>query len=645
MTRLPRKWIFDKGKADFPERPFENGTYTIKAGNNESPAFDVEAGSRNNSANVRLYNSNNTSAQKYEFYYVGNGYYKILAEHSDKSLDVKGASNKAGANVQQYNSNGTDAQLWKFIPAGNGKYYIKSKKGTVIDLASGKTALKSNIQMNTMSGAGTQQWKIAKASAVLPANGTYSMRSNSSVNLVLNVAGGSAANAANVCLNTYTNAASQKFDIQHIKDGYYKITAKHSGKVLDADANNYRNGSNVRQNSWNGTDGQLWKFVKATGGGYHIKSKLGRALDVQAAKIKSGTNIQMYNSNGTEAQKWALRSEHEYQALEIKEGTYTIQSAMNANRVLDIAGGSTENKANVQLYTGNDSAAQKFKIYKVSGGYYRIMSEKSGKALDLTSSSMLAKANVQQYSWTGVDAQLWRFIDAGNGQVYIQSKLGNVLDISGGKIEKGTNIQAYPLNNTIAQKWVLDDNRAKLYKIMGKTTVTRDQMVKLYQSKRGNDYPYVNDEKAGAKTIEEFCQIFIEECDAEGVKAEVAFSQSMLETGYLKFGGSVKADQYNFAGLGATDGGAAGGKFDNIRHGVRAQVQHLKAYASTEDLKQPCVDTRFTFVKRGVAEYVQWLGMQENPNSTDTNKYGWASSPDYGYDMMDNYLLPLKAIK
>ena len=87
-----------------------------------------------------------------------------------------------------------------------------------------------------------------------------------------------------------------------------------------------------------------------------------------------------------------------------------------------------------------------------------------------------------------------------------------------------------------------------------------------------------------------------------------------METGFLKFGGDVKKDQYNFAGIGAIGGGSSGAKFDSIRIGIRAHVQHLKAYASKEALKQPVVDPRFQYVKRGSAEYVQWLGQKENPN-------------------------------
>lgn len=85
--------------------------------------------------------------------------------------------------------------------------------------------------------------------------------------------------------------------------------------------------------------------------------------------------------------------------------------------------------------------------------------------------------------------------------------------------------------------------------------------------------------------MQTFCQIFYDEAVAEGVDPGVVFAQAMKETGFLRFGGDVKIEQYNFCGLGATGGGAAGQAFGSVRLGVRAQVQHLKAYASQEDLK------------------------------------------------------------
>ena len=181
------------------------------------------------------------------------------------------------------------------------------------------------------------------------------------------------------------------------------------------------------------------------------------------------------------------------------------------------------------------------------------------------------------------------------------------------------------------------DNIQELTSIMGNTTVTAQQLIDLYTSS-GNIYPSYYTENNRNVDLARFVELYIEEANAEGVRAEVAFAQAMKETGWLQFGGDVSISQFNFAGLGAIGGGASGMSFaikygDNengIRMGIRAQIQHLKAYASTEPLNNSCVDERFNLVTRGCAPYVEWLGQKENPQGL-----GWATAEDYGNSIID----------
>ena len=167
-----------------------------------------------------------------------------------------------------------------------------------------------------------------------------------------------------------------------------------------------------------------------------------------------------------------------------------------------------------------------------------------------------------------------------------------------------------------------------------KNTVV-DKLEKMYL-KSGRIYPAYYSKYGGAATIREFCEIIYEEATDENIKPEVVFGQAMNETGYLQFGGDVKIEQFNFAGLGATGNGVHGNSFANIREGIRAQVQHLKAYASKDSLNHECVDVRFGYVNRGTAPYVEWLGIKENPN-----KAGWASSSEYGINLVEKYISPM----
>lgn len=167
------------------------------------------------------------------------------------------------------------------------------------------------------------------------------------------------------------------------------------------------------------------------------------------------------------------------------------------------------------------------------------------------------------------------------------------------------------------------------YPIMGQSSVTTEEMVSYFQAS-GKPYPAESLTKGGADSIETFCQIYAEEAKAEGVRPEVAFVQTMKETGFLQYGGDASIEQFNFAGLGTTGGGVPGNSYPDVRTGVRAQIQHLKAYATEEPLVQPCVDDRYEYVQKGSAPYVQWLGQKENPKGA-----GWATAENYGYSIVE----------
>lgn len=128
------------------------------------------------------------------------------------------------------------------------------------------------------------------------------------------------------------------------------------------------------------------------------------------------------------------------------------------------------------------------------------------------------------------------------------------------------------------------------------------------------------------QSVIDMIPLYISEGKAEGVRGDVAFAQSCLETGNFGFAGSaVTLSQNNFCGMGVTSNGVKGNSFATPQLGIRAQIQHLKAYASTEALRQACVDPRYKYVKRGSAPYVEWLGQQENPQGL-----GWAAGAGYG---------------
>lgn len=167
--------------------------------------------------------------------------------------------------------------------------------------------------------------------------------------------------------------------------------------------------------------------------------------------------------------------------------------------------------------------------------------------------------------------------------------------------------------------------------IMGDTVTNAAKMASTFAARSGGRaYPAADLAVGGAPDAITFFTILEEEAKAEGVRAEVLWAQVMQETGWLS--STYCRERFNFGGIGAVDSNPDNANnFKNkyganaVRMALRAQVQHLKCYGSTEPLNQEKIDPRWWENLRGKAKLVEWLGIPSNPYGT-----GWASDPNYG---------------
>lgn len=161
-------------------------------------------------------------------------------------------------------------------------------------------------------------------------------------------------------------------------------------------------------------------------------------------------------------------------------------------------------------------------------------------------------------------------------------------------------------------------NTKNYTKIEGSAVATTEQMIAYIKSKNPNV----------VQSVIDMIPFYISEGKTEGIAGDIAFAQSCIETGNFAFPKTtcaVTIDQNNFCMMGVISASDKGNSFDTPQLGIRAQIQHLKAYASTEALVSECVDPRFKYVTRGCAPYVEWLGIKENPQGK-----GWAAGENYG---------------
>ncbi|WP_407383829.1 RICIN domain-containing protein [Ruminococcus sp.] len=139
----------------------------------------------------------------------------------------------------------------------------------------------------------------------------------------------------------------------------------------------------------------------------------------------------------------------------ISNGSYHIVSALDFSKGIDVATGSIDNGANINLYSNIDDDTQVFDVSYLGNGSYKIINRKSGKGLDCEGANTSSGTNVQQWEYVDEPQHQWIIQDSGDGESFniISKKSGLYLDVYGGASEDGANIQVYTPNNSDAQKW------------------------------------------------------------------------------------------------------------------------------------------------------------------------------------------------
>lgn len=285
-----------------------------------------------------------------------------------------------------------------------------------------------------------------------PDEGVYVISSSVGEDKVLDINGANTSNGGNVQIYQNNGTFAQYWRIERVGE-HYRICNSITGATLDVANGAAHNGANVQVYQWNETGAQLWDFIKQDEG-YAIRSVCsGLMLDVDSGSNANYANVQVYEGNGTKAQSWVLNQVDADDQLGA-DGLYTISSAINGNKLFDVANGSRSDGASVQLWDQNGSLAQKWRIaFDDSTGFYTIVSAVSGRALDVPSGNSHSGAKLNQYSQNGSAAQLWRIAPASEGGYTITSALGRAVDVANGIAGSGTHLQLWDANGTAAQRW------------------------------------------------------------------------------------------------------------------------------------------------------------------------------------------------
>ena len=496
----------------------KDGDYAITAGPDLSRmVLDVVGGSASSGANVQIYQSNTTAAQRWRVSHDDDGYLTITNVKSGKVLDVSAGSTSLGTNVQQYAACGDAnyAQKWIAVPNGDGSIRLLSAvwQQRTLDVAGGSLNSQTNVQLYASNGTAAQRFTFIAANPasvdpcddILKDKGWCVISPSSNGSVAFDVAGGSLKNGGNVQTYSCNGTLSQLFKAEY-RDGYYVLRNAGSGKVLDVAAGDVVPGANVQQWDESSNDNQLFSVIANEDERYSFINKgTGLMLAVSDSNLVAA-------AAGNSVQTSFVMTEQEDL---LSEGLYEVYPSANSSFVLDVAGGSADNSANVQLFASNGSFAQKWLIKKVEGarntytfesvcssnrlavagtnvctvtpadaraqqwtaridsnGIEFVSVENQSLSLDVKGGSFASSSNVQVYGSNDSLAQRFRLratsatIDNGAYFIRMASHAGSVLDVSGGSYSDGANVQIWQNNDSGAQKWNFSRNGDGSYTIV-----------------------------------------------------------------------------------------------------------------------------------------------------------------------------------
>lgn len=442
------------------EQVIEDGEYKIYTKLNTNKIVEVPNQSTNKKEYIALGTNTNKANQKFKITYNNeDSTYTIEVLQTSQALDVENGTAKSGTKVWQYTSNETRAQKWYVQENGDGTYTFISLLGHfALDVTGGKTSNGTNIQIYTPNETNSQKFKLEdctneKGTQTIE-DGTYRILSKINTKKAVTIDGN------DVELNEHEKTADRRYTFKYDGEGYYTIINVETGKALAVESENPNIYSKIQLEELTNEDTQKWIVKDQSAGIYSLVSKCGNLyVDIPNSKAETGKELQMYTENDLIAQQFILINEEPKENIvEAKDGIYQI--VLTNDRVLDVGGGSYDNRANIQTWSNDKVQQQKFRITRVEGtNYYTITAIHSTKALDVENGDCNIGTNVQQYESNGTSSQQWYFKSCGDGYYNIISRNnGLYLDVQGGVKENtnGQNIQVYYGNGTASQKFKIN---------------------------------------------------------------------------------------------------------------------------------------------------------------------------------------------
>lgn len=250
---------------------------------------------------------------------------------------------------------------------------------------------------------------------------------------------------------------------QVIPEGYYYIRSSYNRNyVVDNTGFVINNGNNIEIYQFYGNNAQKW-HVTHNNGAIVIRSVINEnyVIDLNGGFINNGNNIQLWEYNGSNAQRWYPEKRGDY---------YVLHSAANQHYNLDLNGCNTSNGENIHLWEENGNMAQKWYFERIpqpsyttipEGTYYIRSSANRNYVIDLNGGFINNGNNIQIWEFNGSNAQKWK-VTHNNGAIVLRN-VGNpnfVIDLYSSNAYYRQNINLWEYNGSNAQRWYAEKRGA-----------------------------------------------------------------------------------------------------------------------------------------------------------------------------------------
>lgn len=453
----------------------EPGEYFIKSALADHLVLDVPGASRDNGANVQLWDANRSDAQKWRVSYDSQGLATITNVASGKVLDAQWGSSRPGTNVDQWSSNGTRAQKWRITSDDQGRVKIVSAldPAIVLDVAAANASAGANVGLWNANGSDAQAFsfipthpKVSSAGQADITPGYYELASVVDPTKGIDLKDFAMNNGARLQLWGSSKTDNQIWKISRESDGFYRLVNTWSNKSLDSTDGTPIPGTELQL--WD-TDmsnaNQKWAIFSVTGGAYMLRNVgTGLVVNLRWGQARNGMAIDGYLANGTTSQQWRLNPVQGPQEILdqwakenrnlVPDGEYQIRPVVAPNNRVEVQWASRDAGARVWSFQSNGSAAQKWRISHDDKGYVTLTNVASGKVLDVFAAWKNWPARVNQQPSNSSAAQKWVIQERGGHKVLVSALSPMlVLDLEGGRSQNETTVHLYQDNGSSAQRF------------------------------------------------------------------------------------------------------------------------------------------------------------------------------------------------